>query len=130
MISRIIDSWAGWPTWAKWASGIAAVVVAQAAITAAGERDFLTGFIEEVVAVVLHYGIILGGLAFAIWLGMTVASRTSKNWLGWVAGGVIFLGVSFVNEITTSIPGVGWRIEAMGRCTTDWDGRTNHTDCD
>lgn len=132
MISRIVDSWTGWPTWAKWASGIAAVVVAQAAITASGERDFLTGFIENIAAIVLRYGVVVGGIALAIWLGIKIAKRTRPS-IGWVAGIIIVLVVLRLgSDITRSIPGVGWRVDAMKNdpCHVDWDGRSNPTVCD
>ena len=132
MISRAIETWSGWPTWAKWTSGLGAVVVPQAAFSAAGESDFVSGFGQEIVATVLRYGLMVVGVGVGIWMGMQVAKRT-RTWFGWTAGLIVFSAVMvFGTNIAEALPGVGWRIKAMNdnTCHTDWDGRSNPTVCD
>jgi len=132
MISRTMETWSGWPTWAKWTSGISLAVVVSAASNAAGERDFVAGFINEIVAIVLHYGIWAGGIALGIWAGMRIGKRT-RPWIGWVVGiGIGLFGAALVSGAAQDMPGVGWRMKFMAdsSCYTDWDGRANPTVCD
>jgi hypothetical protein len=132
MISRAIDKWNGWPIWAKWASGIAAVVLFEAVSVASQERNFAAALIEHSAALVLRYGILALAIGGGIWIGMKIAKR-SRQWVGWVAGIMVFAIVTIVcYDITEGIPGVGWRMSAMldNDCVVEWDGRSNATVCD
>ena len=131
MIQTAIDKWSAWPTWARWASGIGALVLIEAVMVASQERDFFAGLVEHSFALVLRYGVLAAAFGGGVWVGMQIGKR-SRQWIGWVAGVVVFFGISFVGyAVTTSLPGVGWRITAMmnSDCYVDWDGRANPTVC-
>ncbi|CAD7044677.1 hypothetical protein REJC140_03852 [Pseudorhizobium endolithicum] len=98
-----------------------------------GERDFVSGFFEAFIAVILQWGGIAASFGGAFWAGTSVFRRTERHLLAWPAGILIFAAVALsFQEIGASIPGVGWRLEAMqdSSCYTDWDGRSNPTVCE
>ncbi len=132
-MDSIIATWERLPLWAKWVCGISGLFIVTSVWPALHERHFLSSFIEIFIANVLHWGLVIGSFADAIWGGLRVANMTGRGWLGWVAGLVIFgvIGVG-IGASLRKLPGVGWRLDAMSNsdCYTDWDGRSNPTVCD
>ncbi len=131
MFQSAIDRWSAWPTWAKWASGIGGVVLIEAIGVASQERNFGAALIQHSFALVLRYGVLAAAISGGVWAGMQIGKR-SRQWVGWVAGIVLFFAIAFVGyDIARSIPGIGWRITAMmdSDCYVDWDGRSNPTVC-
>lgn len=133
MVDRLFSSWLNWPLWARWASVVGVLGALDAMRMAWPERDFLTGFAQSLVAIAFKYGAPVLSIAAGWWLGAKVARRSNVNWLGWVAGVSIAIGVAFtLYSLAESFPGVKWRLDAMDsdNCYTDWDGRTNPVVCD
>jgi hypothetical protein len=114
MLDRAFDAWLRWPLWARIAPIAILISMADAAIMAWPERNFLKGFAESLVAVVLYHGRVVAAIAGGAWLGWRAAKRSSRNWLGWVAGIAAALAiVTIFDEIGERIPGVDWRMKVM-----------------
>ncbi len=97
------------------------------------ERDFVSGFFQSYLAIVLYYAGFLCATAAGIWVGVRAVERSRRNWLGWGAGLVCAVVVyAFFEGVIDEMPGVKWRVDAMrdSNCHTDWDGRTNPVVCD
>lgn len=133
MLVFLFDRWSEWPAWARWTSGIGAIVLLDSVRAAWGERDFVAGVAETFAAYLLYYGGLAGALAAGAWIGSKIAKASSKDWLGWLIGivtvAVLWLGLA---NITDHIPGVSWRMKAMGGgdCHAEWDGWSNPVVCD
>jgi len=133
MADWLVDRWNELPTWAKWTVGVGVILTLDAIRMAWGERRFVAALAESFVANLLYWGLVAGGLAAAIWIGVRVAITSHKSWLGWVVGVVTYLGSGFILlPIFQQIPGVGWRFESLfsSDCYVDWDGRSNPTVCE
>ncbi|MGF7162362.1 hypothetical protein FHS85_004016 [Rhodoligotrophos appendicifer] len=126
-------------TWIENPSCIKAVTVISIlflfdAIRAAwGERHFVAGVAEALVASVLHYGLPLVAVGCGICVGLVIAGRFKTKWLHWIGGIIAALGVfAGLSSVTDNIEGVSWRMKELrdGRCYTDWDGRSNPTLCE
>ncbi len=112
-INILLDKFQNLPSWAKWLIVILAISSLDAIHIAWGERRFIAGFAESLIAVLLYWTIVLGSFAVGIYAGSKAAEYTAKKWLGWIVGIVAFIAVSFIGTLTHKIPGVGWRIERM-----------------
>ncbi|MBD9558444.1 hypothetical protein [Ensifer sp. ENS03] len=131
MIDNLVSAWLRLPVWGRWLTGVATVFAVSSIGPAIRERDILA-FIENFLALTFHYGIVIAGFVCSIWGGLKVAERSERNWLGWLAGLLIFIAFAMVLGTFQRLPGIGWRMEAMGNsdCYIDWDGRSNPTVCD
>lgn len=113
MFDFVVDRFHRLPTWGKWTVAFTAFASATALGQAWGERRFVAGFAEALVAVVLYWGTMFVPLVAGIAGGMKVAERTRRDWLGWIVGVVIVLAGIMTGNLARDIPGVGWRIEKM-----------------
>lgn len=79
-----------------------------------GTQRWVANFFEAYVAGLCWGVLIIGIPGLALWLGMTVSSWTYQSWRGWVAGVGSWAGLSWLaHYLFSSIPGVGWRLNAM-----------------
>ena len=133
MIDTMVALWSRLPLWGKWASGIFALFFLNSIGPAFHERHFLPAFLGNFAALTLHWGLIALGFGGAVWLGMKIATKTGKTWLGWVTGlAFLMLIAGPITFFFQGLPGVGKRLSALSDtdCYVDWDGRTNPTVCD
>ena len=79
-----------------------------------GQRNYLYETALTFVAHLVYTGSVLLGLALGIWLGMLVARRTSRAWLGWVVGIVVWAVAAVgLRDLGRELPDVGWRVKAI-----------------
>lgn len=133
MIDTMKTRWLRLPVWGKWISGLAALFLISSIGPALNERHFLPALFQNFVALSLHWGLIALAFGGAIWIGLKVAVRSGKNWLGWVIGLFIVIIVAGpVSGFFEGLPGVGEKLSALGNsdCYTEWDGRSNPVVCD
>lgn len=132
-IDRTFSAWLELPLWTRLASGVALIVALDAVRMAWPERNFVSGFFQSYLAIVLYYAGFLSAMGAGIWSGVRAADRSGRNWLGWCAGLLCAVVVyAFFEGVIDEMPGVKWRVEAMrdSNCHTDWDGRANPVVCD
>lgn len=131
MLEKITGWWWGLPTWGKWVSAVCGVFAVSSIGPAFREGDALA-FVENFLALIFHYGIIIGSFTLAIWAGVRAAEHYGRNWTGWLIGLCIMVFSAMALTTFERLPGVGWRMKAMSNsdCYVDWDGRSNPTVCD
>ncbi|WP_332639545.1 hypothetical protein [Brevundimonas sp.] len=114
MFTSLWDRWDRWPLWAKLASGAALVYAIIAVTRVWGESRPVGGFAEEMLAMVIVDGSLLGAFVGGIALGMFVAKKCPRQvWLGWLAGLVAFVAIGSIRYVAEAVPGVGWRVAQM-----------------
>ncbi len=133
MLDQLLMSWLRLPLWAKWASAICVLVLLDSIRFAWGERDFVDGVVQTFVASIFYYGGMFAGVGTGIWVGIRVAEKSNKNWLGWFVGVIAATVVyGLIDRTASALPGVDWRVKAMrdSNCYTEWDGRSNPVVCE
>ncbi len=120
-MDRIFEAWLRWPIAARWISGVGLLWIVSALLPAFRERRPAAAFGENLVALGLHYGLIMGGLALGIWIGMRTADRTGKHWLGWVVGIMLFMVVSGAQYPLANFFGVQDVLEQIENTPSPYD---------
>ena len=114
MFSNLWDIWNRWPFWAKLASGVALLYAIIAITRVWGEPRPVGGFAEEMLAIVIVDGSLLGAVFGGVAIGMFVAKKWPRQvWLGWLVGFVAFAAIGSIRYVAEGIPGVGWRVAQM-----------------
>ena len=131
-LTRLFDTWMGWPVAARWISGIGLFWIVSALFPAFSERNPAAAFGENFVALGLHYGLMFGSIALGIWLGPKITERTGNAWLAWAVGIGLFVAGAVAQGPLGEFFGVSDRLEGLmnPECYTDWDGRSNPTVCE
>ncbi len=110
---KIIDAFMELPVWARWFVVILAVMSVDALVMAWGERRPVAAFAEALVATTAYWVTGVGTILLGLWGGVTVARKTLRNWVGWIAGVAIALAAGLSRLLVKEIPGVGWRVEKI-----------------
>lgn len=106
------------PNW--WTPGkVVAVVIGVALVLDSvvavwGERRPVGGFFEELIARSGHYVIVIGAFFGAVFGGIKATEKTSRRFVGWFVGIILFLIIGGGGMLLlSSIPGVDWRYERL-----------------
>jgi len=83
-----------------------------------GERRFLKAFIESFLALFIHWFFIIGSFAGGIYTGYKVTSHTKKQWLGWIAGIMVFGVIVWLSTYAYELDGIGWRLQKINNTNT------------
>lgn len=129
----IASTWDRYPNWVRWPVVVTLALVAYSLLNALGERDVVAGAVQIFAATVLRYGMIAIAIGAGYFVGRLIYKRFGNALAALGFGMLIGLTIAaFGSGALRSLPGVGWRIEAMDNsdCYVDWDGRSNPTVCD
>lgn len=79
---------------AKITAGIAGLWLGLTAIGCSVEDGPLRSCMRSSVHGTLATGLHVAAAAVGVWLGMAMAARSRRSWLGWVAGLVVFVALA------------------------------------
>lgn len=77
-------------------SGIVGLWLVLTAIGCAVEDGPLRSCMRTNLHGAIATGLHLAAAAFAVWVGMLLAGRSRRNWLGWVLGLVVFIAGAYL----------------------------------
>lgn len=127
-----IGAWMEWPAATRWISGIGVIWIVSALLPAFHSNNPAAAFGENLAALGIHYGLMLGSIALGILLGPKIETITDRAWVPWAVGIALFFIAAFIRVPLGELFGVSSKLDSLlnTECYVDWDGRSNSTVCE